>query len=132
MSMYKVFESAMSATFDLPAMLEKINQHHILGNLTDGERDKLSALARSKADPSGGLNVMAILADHDARLRTLEAAKGETSDGTEAAVAEYVPGKWYRKGDRVSYRGAVCVCTAPDGQVCVWSPEEYPEYWEAA
>lgn len=130
--MYKVFESAMSGTFDLSQMLDRINHHHVLGNLTNDERDKLSALARSKANPSGGLDVMAILVDHDARLRALEKANATTNPDTEGStetVAEYVPGKWYRAGDKVTYAGNVYVCTAPDGMVCTWSPAEYPDYW---
>lgn len=42
---------------------------------------------------------------------------------------EYVPGKWYYKGDRISYNGEVYVCIAPDGVVCTWNPDEYPAYW---
>lgn len=42
---------------------------------------------------------------------------------------EYVAGKWYYKGDRISYNGAVYVCIAPDGVVCTWNPDEYPAYW---
>ena len=42
---------------------------------------------------------------------------------------EYIAGKWYYKGDRISYGGAVYVCIAPDGVVCTWNPDEYPAYW---
>lgn len=127
--MYRIFESAMANPFDLSAMLERINTHHILGNLTGDERDRLESLARSKADPAGGLNVMAKLQELDARIAALE--NGNASAGDDAAAAEYVPGKWYYKGDLVTFGGSVYVCTAPEGQVCVWSPAEYPAYWEA-
>lgn len=88
MSMYKAFESALSSPFDLSAMLERINTHHIKGNLSDDERDRLESLARSKADPSGGLDIMAKLREMDERLRVLE--KKDSSGGAVAAE-KYVP-----------------------------------------
>lgn len=130
--MMKVFESAMSAPFDLTEMLGKIDTHHIIGNLTDEEREELIAHARSKADPSGGLDVMAILADHDARLRKLEEKNAAPEGGTADGVEEYTPGKWYRNGDVVKCDGKVYICNVPDGAVCVWSPHEYPAYWNEA
>lgn len=130
--MYKVFESAMSGTFDLTKMLERINHHHVLGNLSNDERDRLEILARSKANPFGGVDVMEKLREMDERIRTLEeAAKGNASEGgTAETVAEYVTGKWYHTGDQVSYNGKVYTCIAPEGRVCTWSPSEYPAYWE--
>lgn len=131
MNMKSVFESAINSTFDLTDMLGKINVHHIAGNLTDTDREELVALARNKANPYGGVDVMSILADHDARLRALEGAKDDTATDAET-VEEYVPGKWYRAGDRVTYDSKVYTCIAPDGMVCTWSPAEYPDYWELA
>ena len=130
--MYKIFESAMSGTFDLSAVLEKINKYHILGGLTDDERDRLESLARSKADPSGSLDVMAKLQEMDARLRALEAYHAAPEGGAAETVEEYIPGKWYHNGDQVMFDGRVYTCTAPAGGVCVWSPAEYPAYWEEA
>ncbi len=129
--MYNVFIEAMNEPFDLTAMLAKIDYHHIRGNLTDAEREELIALAREKANPYGGVDVMEKLQDLDIRVRALEGAKDDTATDTET-VDEYVPGKWYRAGDRCTYNGIVYTCIAPDGVVCVWSPAEYPDYWEAA
>ena len=133
--MYKVFESAMNMPFDLSAMVYKINLHNIMGNLTDAETATLINLARSKANPSGSLDVMAKLQDLENRVRALEDAKqdstGDGEDMTEA-VEEYTPGKWYHNGDQVMFNGKLYTCTAPAGGVCVWSPAEYPAYWEAA
>ena len=131
--MKNVFIEAMNEAFDLTDMLARIDYHHIRGNLTDAEREELIALARSKANPYGGVDVMAILADHDARLRALEgAAAPDAGGGDETAPDEYAAGKWYYKGDKVSYGGQVYVCTAPESIVCTWSPAEYPAYWERA
>lgn len=129
--MYNVFIEAMNEPFDLTAMLAKIDYHHIRGNLTDAEREELIALAREKANPYGGVDVMEKLQDLENRVRALEGAKDDTATDTET-VEEYIPGKWYRAGDRVTYDGKVYTCIAPDGVVCVWSPAEYPDYWEAA
>lgn len=129
--MYNVFLEAMNETFDLTVILHKIDYHHIRGNLTDTEREELIALAREKANPYGGVDVMEKLQDLDNRVRALEGAKDDTDTETET-VDEYVPGKWYRAGDRCTFNGIVYTCIAPDGVVCVWSPAEYPDYWEAA
>lgn len=48
------------------------------------------------------------------------------------AIPEYEAGKWYYAGDTVKHKGKVYTCTAPEGQVCVWSPEDYPAYWTEA
>lgn len=131
--MYNVFIEAMNEVFDLTTMLAKIDYHHIRGNLTDAEREELITLARSKANPYGGVDVMAILADHDARLRALEGTAVTPDDGDDASAPdEYVAGKWYYNGDKVTFDGKVYVCTAPEGVVCTWSPAEYPAYWELA
>lgn len=135
-TMTKVFESAMTHPFDLTDMLGKINTHHIMGNLEDAERDALIDLARSKANPSGSLDVMAKLQELDSRVRALEEAKkaegSATPDAGTDAPEEYVPGKWYRNGDRITWKGNVYVCAnVPDGHVCTWNPDEYPAYWYA-
>lgn len=128
--MKNVFIEAMNETFDLTAMLAKIDYHHIRGNLSDADREELVALARNKANPMGGVDVMAKLQDHEARIKALEEAKTAGGDTTDEDVAEYVPGKWYYNGDKVTYDGNVYTCTAPAGVVCTWSPAEYPAYWD--
>lgn len=126
----KIFESAMSGTFDLTDMLGKLDTHHIIGNLNDVEFNTLVRLAREKANPAGGLDVMAKLQDMENRIRALEAYHAADEGGTAETVDEYVPGKWYSAGDKVAYEGKQYVCIAPAGVVCVWSPAEYPAYWE--
>lgn len=131
MNIKSVFESALNGTFDLTDMLGKINTHHIAGNLTDIDREELIRKAREKADPFGGVDVMAKLQDHEARIKALEdAGKTAGGDTTEADAADYVPGKWYYNGDKVLFEGVVKTCTAPAGVVCTWSPADYPAYWE--
>lgn len=130
MNMKTVFESALNSAFDLTDMLGKINTHHIAGNLTDADREDLIRKAREKADPFGGVDVMAKLQELEARVRALEEAKATGGDTTEETVPEYQVGKWYYSGDKVLFEGVVKTCIAPAGVVCVWSPAEYPVYWE--
>lgn len=127
MDMLKVFKEAMNEPFDLTAMLEKIDYHHVRGNLTDAEREELVVAAREKANPKVGVDVMKKLEEIESRLRTLEEGKQESTE----TVDEYVVGKWYYAGDKVTFDGKTYTCIAPAGVVCVWSPADYPAYWEA-
>ncbi len=43
---------------------------------------------------------------------------------------EYVVGKSYYKGDKITYSGEKYVCIYNDGLPCVWSPADYPAGWE--
>lgn len=127
--MKNVFLEAMRETYDLTAMLAKIDYHHIRGHLTDAEREELVAVAREKANPFGGVDVLKKLEDIENRLRVLEEGKQES--GAEEAVEEFNPNKWYYNGDKCAVAGKVYNCIAPEGVVCVWSPVDYPAYWEA-
>lgn len=129
--MKSIFETAIKAgKFGLPTMLSRLNYHHVNGNLTDGEHAELCALARGTAKAAASVDVEQKLMDLDARLRALEQAVGSGSTGDDAP--DYVSGKWYYQGDRVTYAGSVYTCTAPTGVACVWSPADYPAYWEQA
>lgn len=126
--MRDVFLEALNEAFDLTVMLEKINYHHVRGNLTDKEREELITRAREKADPMSGLNIANKLRELDERVTALE--KGGASTGGSNA-AEYEAGRWYYAGDMVTFGGKTYKCIAPAGAVCTWSPAEYPAYWEA-
>ena len=132
MNMKSVFESALNSTFDLTDMLGKINTHHIAGNLTDIDREELIRKAREKADPFGGVDVMAKLNELEGRIRTLEEAKdtgGESSSAED--IKPYVDGKWYTNGNKIIRNGRIYVCAnVPEGHYCTWPPEVYPAYWE--
>jgi hypothetical protein len=136
--MKHIFESVIaSGGYDLPDMLRKIDQYHVAGKLTDQERDELYALARAGADPTGNLDLLTKVLELVDQVQQLQdrVAKleqpGSDEPEPEQPAPEYVPGKWYRAGDRVTFEGAVYTCTAPEGVVCTWSPAEYPAYWEA-
>ena len=131
--MKKLFENVIArGGFDLGVMLKKIDSYHVEGKLTDAEKDELYAQARAGAKKEASVDVLAKLEELEARVRALEEG-GSSTGGNETGdtVAEYVPGKWYYAGDRVTFEGRRYVCSAPKGVVCVWSPGVFPAYWEA-
>lgn len=71
------------------------------------------------------------IVEDDGQPEIVEITVEDRVSALEKAVTpgEYVPGKWYYKGDRISYNGAVYVCIAPNGVVSTWNPDEYPAYW---
>lgn len=148
--MYDVVMNVIkSKNYELKEMLTKIDTLWVQGSLTSEQRMELIELARTNAMTSNSVDVLAKLADLDKhikvleeRVKVLEDAKsessdvesGETEDGgtevTEPTYPEYEVGKWYRNGDMVSFDGKVYKCIAPEGIVCVWSPADYPGYWD--
>ena len=122
--MKSIFQSVIKAGgYDLSDLLKKIDRYHIEGKLTDAEKDTLCNEARGHAVAT--FDVMAKLLELEDRVRKLETL--ETPDQEEHQ--EYVPGKWYYAGDKISYGGKNYVCVAPEGVVCTWNPDEYPAYW---
>ena len=69
---------------------------------------------------------LAKMEELEQRVRALET--GSTEPGE--AYPDYVVGKWYYSGDKITFEGVKYKCIAPDGAVCTWSPTEYPTYWE--
>lgn len=134
MSMKSIFTDVINrGGFDLGGLLNRIDAYHIEGKLTDADRDELYAKARGSAKPENSVDVMAKLIELESRIAELEKqyVSGESGGSEPSAPAEYVPGRWYYNGDRVTFDGKVYTCTAPEGVVCTWSPYEYPAYWEA-
>lgn len=128
--MKKLFENVIArGGYDLGVMLKKIDSYHVEGKLTDAEKDELYEQARAGADVQASVDVLAKLEELEARVRALEDGGGGSGSGADEPEA-YVPGKWYYAGDGVTFEGKRYVCSAPQGVVCVWSPGEYPAYWE--
>jgi hypothetical protein len=122
--MKTIFESVIKrGGYDLSGLLKKIDSYHIEGKLTDAEKDELYQKARGEAAPN--VDVMAKLMELEDRVRKLESS--ETPEQED--YPEYVPGKWYRNGDKMSFGGKNYICSAPEGMVCTWNPDEYPAYW---
>lgn len=137
--MQKVIEKVIeSKNFELSDIIKKIDTLWVQGGLTEEQRKNLTDKARNNANMQNSINVFAKLEELDRKVVTLEAevkelkASGSLSgdEEIEEAIAEYVAGKYYYNGDKVSFEGSKYTCTAPEGAVCVWSPSEYPAYWQ--
>ena len=130
--MYEIIKSViLSGRYVLTDMLTKIDTLWAQGSLTDDERTELIVLAGEGADVSQSVDVLEKLADLNKRVAALERA-GATDPEPGEEYPEYVAGKWYYKDDKITHSGKRYICIAPDGVVCVWSPEEYPAYWQEA
>lgn len=125
--MYDVIRDVINTQrYVLADMLHKIDTLWAQGDIDDDQRTELIALAQGNADMTQEVNVLARLEELEQRVRALEA--GSTEPGE--AYPDYVAGKWYYNGDKITFEGGKYKCIAPDGVVCVWSPKEYPVYWE--
>lgn len=133
--MYELLKSIITnGNYSLTQMLDKIDIVWAEGKMTNEQHTELISLAHDNADISGDVDVLQKLKDLDMRVTALENAQTLTEDpdgpSTDNEYPEYVPGKWYYNGDKMTYGGKKYHCTAPSGVVCVWSPDEYPAYWE--
>ena len=125
--MYDVIKDVINTQrYVLADMLHKIDTLWAQGDLDDDQRTELIALARDNADMAQEVNALARLEELEQRVRALET--GSTEPGE--AYPDYVAGKWYYNGGKITFEGGKNKCIAPDGVVCVWSPKEYPAYWE--
>lgn len=141
--MYDVIKNViMSKRYELLELLNKIDTLWVQGSLTDEQRLELIALAQKNAQVENSLNIMSKLEELDKRVKAMEELllapapeePGEGEGDTEEPVTdypEYEVGKWYYAGDIVTFGDTVYECIAPDGAVCVWSPADYPAYWQA-
>lgn len=130
MAMFDVTKTVIeTGRYKLSEMLCKIDTIWMQGDITDDERRSLVQMAKQDPDANAELDLAKMIEELDKRVSALEA--GESGGGTEPnEYPEYVAGKWYYNGDKVTYNGKHYTCTAPSGVVCVWSPDEYATYWE--
>lgn len=126
--MYNIIKTVLnSGGYDLTAILKKIDALWAQGKLTDAEYEELNSIARGGAKPENSIDIFRKLEELEKRVIALES--GESKKETEE-YPEYEIGKWYYKGDKVIFEGKNYICIAPEGTVCVWSPKDYPAYWE--
>ena len=129
--MYEIVKNVLnSGGYDLTAILKKIDTLWLQGKLTDTEYEELNSIARSGAKPENSIDVLHKLEEFDKRLLVVESIIANPKDETAVEYPEYVVGKYYYNGDKVTFEGEQYVCIAPEGTVCVWSPKDYPAYWE--
>ncbi len=127
--MFEIVKNVIeSGRYELTALLGKIDTLWVQGDLRDEQRDELVELAQGGADVENSVDIIDKLAELEARIVALE--NSETPGGeTEDVYPDYVIGKWYYNGDKITYNGKRYVCAAPVGAVCTWNPDEYPVYW---
>ena len=120
-----------SKNFELSDMLKKIDTLWVQGSINEETKKRLADKARNNANVQNSFDIVAKLEELDKRIKALEEAGTniETEEPTES-YEEYKVGIWYYNGNKVSFDGKNYNCIAPEGVVCVWSPTEYPAYWE--
>ena len=111
--------------YDLTAILRKVDTLWAEGRLSDEERAELAERARNGARVGDSVDVVAKLIDLEKRVKALEVGESSTEE-----YSEYVVGAYYYNGDKVSFEGVNYICIAPENAVCVWSPKDYPAYWQ--
>lgn len=123
--------------YELADILEKINTVWLKSYITKEQMEELEALAREKANIDNSIGVInklkeidSKMQEFDTRITKLENPSAEEPEEPEVTYPAYVAGKWYYNGDTCSENGKNYICIAPEGQVCVWSPSEYPTYWQ--
>lgn len=134
--MYEVIKNVIqTGSFELHAILAKIDTIWLQGKLTDTERLDLIAMARAKADPANSYAPLQAQIDAlAARVKALEDAPADPEVPVEEWPTYVQPTgahDAYHNGDKVTYNGTHYVCTAPDGVAVVWAPDVYPDYWQA-
>lgn len=113
--------------FNLGSIMKKIDEFWLNDKITSSQREELVAMARENAKDTNSIDVFEKLIEFEARISAIEE---KVSDNVQDdTVEEYKQGTWYRTGDKVAMNGEIYECIAPEGVVCVWSPEEYPQYW---
>ena len=119
--------------YKLEDYLERIYVMYVETKITKEQKDELDKLARENANVDSSIDILNKLKELDLRVTNLE--KNIVEEPTEEPeepelYPAFVKGKWYYNGDKCSENGKNYTCIAPSGQVCVWSPSEYPTYWQ--
>lgn len=131
MNMKLVFDRLIGGgAFDLKDVTDKVHYYHAMGQLSTEEAEELITRAQEAFTPAGQDKVGEKLKELDARVRELENAVQSLQANGNDEPDEYVPGHWCHTGDQVMFEGEKYTCIAPENTVCVWSPAEYPAYWE--
>lgn len=134
--MYEVIKSVIeSGVYELSSLITKIETVWLESRITDEQKNELIQLARENADLSFSIDMKEQLVRIDKDMKALETRVAKLEEGgsepiTPEEYPQYKDGKWYYNGDKVTFNGEKYICIAPEGQVCVWSPEGYPTYWQ--
>ena len=123
-----MFEQVIQlGNYDLKTLLDRIDQYHIEGRLTDEERLDLIMQARKGAEPeydyAGEINALW------AAVRALQQNVSPPTEEDEwpEFVQPTGAGTAYQVGDKITFRGEKYICILAH---CVWSPADYPAGWQ--
>ena len=126
--MKEMFEQVIQlGNYDLKTLLDRIDQYHIEGRLTDEERLDLIMQARKGAEPeydyAGEINALW------AAVRALQQNVSPPTEEDEwpEFVQPTGAGTAYQVGDKITFRGERYICILAH---CVWSPADYPAGWQ--
>ena len=124
--MYSIFKNVINrGGYDLTNISSKIKNAWAENQLNDEQKDELLNLAQVGATLNGSVDIMKKLLELENRVRALEGAETSTEE-----YPDFVVGKWYQTGDKITFEDKQYICVAPEGVTCVWSPTDYPTYWE--
>lgn len=123
--------------FTLNEILGTIDMFYASGKLTLEQHTELTSMARENADPivESGINEKLLelasqIHDLEQRVSSLEAGSAGNDSTEEPEIKPFEEGHWYYNGDKILWNGEAYICVAPEGQVCVWSPDAHPAYWQ--
>lgn len=141
--MYDVIKNVIeSGRFELSDILKKIDTIWLQGDITDEQKTELITLAREKANPTNSYaplqeqieKAFAEISALTDRVIKLENGGVTPPDPDPEEYPEYKQPTGahdaYHRGDKITFNGERYVCVAPDGVAVVWSPSEYPAYWQ--
>ena len=155
--MYEIIKNVInSGNYELKDMLKKIDTIWIQGDITDEKRTELIQLAQEKANPENSFAPLQKQIDEAFKqIATLTETVNANAQGMAALkeaveklggtvvtpepepVEEYPAYKQptgahdaYYKDDKATFDGNKYICIAPEGVACVWSPVDYPNYWQ--
>lgn len=139
--MHEIIKNVIeSGRFELVDMLKKIDTIWLQGDITEEQKTELVALAQEKANPENSYAPLQEQIEQAfEQIKALESrvAKLETGGEEPEPIEEYPAyvqptgaHDAYYKDDKVTFEGKKYICIAPEGTPCVWSPKDYPTYWE--
>lgn len=147
--MYEIIKNVItSGRYELSDMLKKIDTIWLQGDLTDAEKEELVSIARDKADPENSYagiekqletifmnmaEMTKIIKSNTERITKLEGGTVTLPETEEYPAYQKPQGAHdaYYTNDKMTYTdGKKYICIAPEGVAVVWSPEEYPAYWQ--
>ena len=129
--MYNELMARLDGPFVLADIILAAKTLYASGDLTHTQYEDIVNTARSKSEviyETPDTTILDKLVELEGRIHLIE--ERLDGGGNPNEYEDFVVGKWYYAGDKVHFNDKNYICIAPDGVVCVWSPADYPAYWE--